>query len=474
MNIDMDQLPQFLSSFEKVVNEHEHPSNHKSMLLRSHGEGKLASDAKTVDNDVKTAILHAYLTLFINGPTTNTFTMKALDDNRQALTTNVMNLYEVVNPSPFYPLQMKALAWAMSKLPYDINLENDPSYIKQVGALLNNRQPVTEEGTFGTLQQFLSREGSFWLMPQSDGRYSIDLTRYKNYAVRQHFRSYGCKAIVDAQFNVVSIDNVACNDAGFGVALSVFKSTLILDIVLHVHAMVSHLLVSQRLYMSATTTYYSTIQSDSLLSDLYYLCTYRTNEINSNIPVLASGQGSLIQMGFGFTGDSFKEMLSDLLTDQKLQTSAGIKHVLLDCRSEQWKKMASPVYAVVDKFVERVVGNKLPEDFKLQTKVGLFVSTFYHEMVGDFQLKTIYNCDLNPRTYDGAQFERRTNEFGYIIAAATMGVSVRILKLHELVAGTYLSGESLAAWTEMYHGMKDALKDYKFIDVDNFEFSVGY
>src|SRR5690242_9398716 len=127
-------------------------------------------------------------------------------------------------------------------------------------------------------------------------------------------------------------------------------------------------------------------------------------------------------------------MLSDLLTDPSLQDSAGIKNFLIDCRSEQWKKMATPVYAVVDKFVERLVGNKLPADFKLQTKVGLFVSTFYHEMVGDFQLKTIYNCDLNTRTYTGSDYNRCTNEFGYIIAAATIGVSVRILKLHELVA----------------------------------------
>ncbi|KMS94384.1 hypothetical protein BVRB_021950, partial [Beta vulgaris subsp. vulgaris] len=248
MNIDMNQLPSLLSSFEKLVTTYEHQKLHpESKMMKSSAQPKLLNavegliddgkdDAKECVSDIKTDILHAYLNIFINGPTTNDFSMQPLANNKDAAKTNIMNLYEVVNPSPLYHLQMKALEWAMSKVPFDINLNDDPTYIKVVSGLLNNRQPVVEVGDFGTLQQFLSREGSFWLMPQSDGRYVIDLTRYKKYAVRDHYQGYGCKAIVDAQFNVVSIDGIPANDPKFGVALSVMKSTLILDIILHCHA----------------------------------------------------------------------------------------------------------------------------------------------------------------------------------------------------------------------------------------------
>jgi hypothetical protein len=59
--------------------------------------------------------------------------------------------------------------------------------------------------------------------------------------------------------------------------------------------------------------------------------------------------------------------------------------------------------------------------------------------------------------------------------AATIGVSARILKIKELIDKEYITGNLLGAWTSFYEELSGVLKPYKdWIDVYNFEFSVGY
>jgi len=463
MNVDFKRVETFGRSIENLLDDEFH-------------------DPQSLPNQIKRRILFRYLQIFIEASTTNDFVMRELPNNNHFFkTTTVLDLYKIAYPDWGYVARMAILRFIMARLPYDISLNAFPDYERTVGRLLGGRQPVTEEGDFGSFQKFMQQEGAFWIVSEkrtSAGvQYEIDLRRYQSYEVRPGFAKYGVHALLDEQFNVMSVDGVDASDASFPKKLQQLKSTLCLDIILFNHAILSHLVVSQQLYMDITTTHYDSVAHDDLLEQFFYLITYRTNEINSNIPVLAGEEGSLIQMGFGFTPSAFLKLMADLYNLDKINTTEKLKAYLLNQRSKAWHKVASGVFKVVSDHVDRIMqGKSLPAELVERTKVALFVSTFFHETMGDYQLKTIYNCDLNTRTYEPDPFERRTEEFAHIISAATMGVSVRILKLHELVADNsgFIRGHHKALWKQFYNELGAALRDVPWANVENFEFSVGY
>ena len=254
----------------------------------------------------------------------------------------------------------------------------------------------------------------------SDATAELDLSYLSKYDVRSGFRPYGGKAklsIKDGNYSLDSVEN--SNAADQEEAKNIFFSSFAVHVVFARHAVMTHLSVAQRLLIKFTLPSEAhKVATNPRLNTLLQVLTTRVNEVSVNEHLLIGTKG-LVARASSFTDDGLLQAGKDVYDSYAAMAPADLVALLGD-GSKQWKTaVANGWHAARTLVGDLQLGADISESDAELLALDVFVSSFYHEFIGDLQLDNLIKGNL-PFPCTGKP-HRQTR--GYAIQSTTIAVT---------------------------------------------------
>jgi hypothetical protein len=266
-------------------------------------------------------------------------------------------------------------------------------------------------------------------------------------------KRYGGRAVVE-NGKIVEISGLLSNDNNFPRCKSAFLSSFALHVVVVRHAVMTHLSICQRLLVKLTTgrnaSYREAFQKNLGPSLLLRALTYRTNMVSINEQLLIGPGNSLVGRACSLTNEGLTELgldtykkYSDMSPDD-LVAEVGMNGIY------SWNKACRFAWEGAQEVVERIcnindMGDVVKKEDLLDLSLILWVSTFYHGFIGDFQLDNLCKGNLLLTLAE----TNGKNDLGYITLATTIGVTTMTRTMNLCTLGSYLpKEEERDAWNK--------------------------
>ena len=238
-----------------------------------------------------------------------------------------------------------------------------------------------------------------------DDKFVVDLTAYHKYEPVQDYMRYGGKAELsdpsaDAPATILSITPgqgggkaLVPGEAGYATALNVFLSTFCMHVVVSKHAVGCHLAVYQRLLVKYSHTKFEKLaQANPRHEFLLQVLFTGTNDVSINEQLLICSHKSLVCRAC-----SLAEGQLDLLCNEEYdRVSAKSAIDIFDemaTGSATWQTAAGQAWTASQDLVRKMLSDLHPELLKLvdvdELTLLIFVGSYYHTCIGDFQAHSV-------------------------------------------------------------------------------------
>jgi len=291
----------------------------------------------------------------------------------------------------------------------------------------------------------------------------INLSFYENHDVRDDFELYG------GSFNLVTNSILyrnkmyETNEIDYDRILEIFIATFSIDIIIHQHLILSHIVVAQKLYKIATT---NEIKNSGLVNLLKILLV-NTSTINERIPFLAIySKNSIFNSLFAFK--DLNKLLFQLYDNYKEKPINNIVKNILDLNENSTYKNS---YHQLLKETKNLIHSLINEDLPFVTKEELtsyfFMIIIYHKITSDFSINLFINSKpkIYKKNYKGIKLE----DYFYLLLTL-IGTSTRVPKLYEIISDNrfdFLSSRERKLWTYYISKIGDIKFpfDFKLLDI---------
>jgi len=239
-----------------------------------------------------------------------------------------------------------------------------------------------------------------------------------------------------------------------------FPSACALEIILIKHLIGCHLSKTQNTFIHLKRNEMNDLQYKHFN---HLFCG--TNKINSNVPVLAGEFGSLTHQLSGAESNTFLQHLTKLIVEMTAMDNDTFLNQVVKTNDLLWNSVVDQVWSLNNTLIDEIwVKHPKRNDIALCN----FLATFFHEVVGDKQLRSTFDGVLPFRVRIGGERDT-TKTFAWLSAAAVVGVSTRSIKL-----GAVEEVDLKDRYLRYLNGIKQIKNINKYVNPDNLEISVGY
>ena len=270
---------------------------------------------------------------------------------------------------------------------------------------------------------------------------------------------YGGKSIVDIKAGkIVEVDGRRETDPEFERYKAKFLSSFGVYLIVCRHAVMTHLSISQRLLIKLTTKkpkgFVDTWKDEKNRGPYTLLraLTTRTNEVSINEQLLIGPGRSLVQRATSFTEDSLELMCADYY---EKYTSMAPDELIADVANSgtgKWSVAVNKAWdgakKVVNEICQPVLNDHVKQSDLEDMALMIWVATFYHGFIGDFQLDNVNKGKLM-LLHTGETKIPKSMELSYGTLATTIGVSTMTRTLQCQTLGCFFPKKSeQEAWSK--------------------------
>lgn len=316
--------------------------------------------------------------------------------------------------------------------------------------------PVEMMKVDSPLECFLQNAPVFCAPSPDDETVSIcNLNYLQKYQVQKGtpYR-YGGKALVKGG-DIIEISGVKKGEEEFDTKLNIFLSSFGVHVVLVRHAVMGHLAMYQKYNMRLTANRDKSYQdlwkghkSPELL--LKAMTPQSANDVNYNIQLLIGPGNSLVGRGVSFTNDALTLLNIDIYDEFSHMEPEELIKYLGTKGSKGWNSACLRAWKAAQKTVD-VICRKIKENPDLRStdlrdlSMLLWIGTFYHGFIGDFQLDNVIKGNL-PFYLTG---EKHKQSVAYGTLSATIGSTTMQRTMDMDTLGKYFyEEEDRMAWKE--------------------------
>lgn len=298
------------------------------------------------------------------------------------------------------------------------------------------------------LECFLKNSPAFCTPDPDDGTVSVcDLDYLNKYEVTEETPSrYGGVAKMK-NGAIYEISGVQKNDPEFHFKLNVFLSSFAVHVVMVKHALIGHLAIYQKYNMRLTSNRESAYRalwsqgnngSPELL--MKALTPEASNTINYKIKLLLGPNGSLVGRAMSLTNASFVDLNRDIYDEWFAYEPDEVVNELAMSGSEGWKEAClnawTAAQVTVDVICRDIKGDAALKNTDLKDlSMLLWAGTFYHGIVGDFQLRNLMKGHL-PFLLTGKD---HIQSKGYGMISTSIGVATTTRTMNMATLGSYFN-----------------------------------
>ena len=299
------------------------------------------------------------------------------------------------------------------------------------------------------LECFLENSPAFCAPDPDDVTVSVcDLDYLNKYEVTEETPSrYGGVAkIKDGAIYEISGVRKDDHDPEFHFKLNVFLSSFAVHVVMVKHALIGHLAIYQKYNMRLTVNREAAYQalwsqgngSPELL--MKALTPEAANTVNYKIKLLLGPNGSLVGRAMSLTNASFVDLNRDIYDEWFAYEPDEVVNKLASSGSEGWKRACLNAWTAaretVDVICRDIKGDAALKNTDLEDlSMLLWAGTFYHGMVGDFQLDNLMRGNL-PFPLTGKD---HIQSKGYGMISTSIGVATTTRTMNMATLGSYFN-----------------------------------
>jgi hypothetical protein len=275
---------------------------------------------------------------------------------------------------------------------------------------------------------FTSQLSPFCKQESGSGRLVCDLDYLQKYEVKRGTpMRYGGVAYVE-KGKIVEISGHTRSSPEFEENLARFLSSFAVHLIVDRHAVMTHLAISQRLLIKLTAKrsedYQMAWKNDAGADLLLRALTTRTNEVSINEQLLIGPNRSLVGRATSLTDFSLVQLGSDMYEKYAAMSADDLIKDVADEGHGKWPVAAYSAWenskTCANTICKNIVGkNGVTQDDVTNVALMLWVSTFYHGFIGDFQLDNVNKGNL-PLLLTG---KKHVQSYSYGTLSTTIGVS---------------------------------------------------
>lgn len=291
----------------------------------------------------------------------------------------------------------------------------------------------------------------------NSNRLVCDLSFMHKYQVNKNAAGrYGGKAVVQLKVNgkgyeIEEVDGRTSSSDDFERYKAKFLSSFGVYLIVLRHAVMTHLSISQRLLIKLTTKrnqkYIDTWMDEENKGPYTLLraLTTRTNEVSINEQLLIGPDRSLVQRATSFIPDSLELMLSDYYDKYSSMTHDELIADVADSGTGKWTIAVNLAWkgakTVVNEICQPVLNKHVKQSDLDDMALMLWVSTFYHGFIGDFQLDNVNKGKLMLLHTGETEIPKKMG-LSYGTLATTIGVSTMTRTIQCQTLGGFLPKKS--------------------------------
>ena len=366
-----------------------------------------------------------------------------------------------------------SLYYALEAAPTMVDMDGEPNYDQLYGdKILPHGMMMLSESPEDC---FLRQTGAFCKAETAPGandkRVVCDLSYLESssYELKREALGtpgYGGKAVVENGeiveiFRGVgegTISRVRVGDEDFSRRKSAFLSSFAVHVVVVHHAIITHLAIAQRLSnkltVGRTDAYIESWNENKGASLLLKTLTYRTNGVSINEQLLIGPGNSLVGRACSFTNKGLLQLGTDMYQKYKKMNPEELIDDLASQGSSKWNLACKTAWDGAKQVVNTICKDmkEMAEEDLSDLALILWVSTFYHGFIGDFQLDNVNKGNLLlTLTKSTAK-----NDLAYGTLATTIGVTTMTRTLNLFTAQVYFPKlEDRQAWAQYVTVLKN-------------------
>jgi hypothetical protein len=363
------------------------------------------------------------------------------------------------------------LYYALEAAPTMVDMDGEPNYDQLYGdKILPHGMMMLSESPEDC---FLRQTGAFCKAETAPGandkRVVCDLSYLESssYELKREALGtpgYGGKAIVENGEIVEILHGVGkgtvsrVGDEDFSRRKSAFLSSFAVHVIVVHHAIITHLAVAQRLSnkltVGRTDAYIESWNENKGASLLLRALTYRTNAVSMNEQLLIGPGNSLVGRACSFTNKGLLQLGTDMYQKYKKMNPEELIDDLASQGSSKWNLACKTAWDGAKQVVNTICKDmkEMAEEDLSDLALILWVSTFYHGFIGDFQLDNVNKGNLLlTLTKSTAK-----NDLAYGTLATTIGVTTMTRTLNLFTAQVYFPKlEDRQAWAQYVTVLKN-------------------
>jgi len=324
---------------------------------------------------------------------------------------------------------------------------------------------------------FYNNVGSLALeRTEEEGVWKIDLSFFEKFSVRELYKPYGAILKLNSK-DFISVNYCGKEyfkgDDGYEDAFKCFCSTWSLN-TLNCHAVFSHLYISQGIYRKVTSSPVYEKLTDAE-KEFLSITLHRVNIANRDMTVMIGEKGCLFHRITAFDEEG---MMTFVNYNMERYKTIDIKKFILGEPGSAFYEKSKNFYSECERFVHKFFAAETDQlCMSLEEYVNFyFISTAYHEAIGDSQLNNVLKGYFDNRVYkDGRNV--MTGEYVDVTCTIAFAIGVRTPKIYQEDYRSLLSGKRRHIWDEHVHNCLHTMPELdhdSWLKFRNFETSVGY
>jgi len=324
------------------------------------------------------------------------------------------------------------------------NSTTDFKHEEWVAKFIGNKiYPAHTQTTISALECFQKNVEAFCTW--ANDQYTCDLSGLEKYDVKPGHRSYGGIMVLDSDKRVVSVSGEKPGSPNYDLELNRFLAAFAVHVIVERHATLVHLAISQATTIEITDSKYAgNYAANPAIRKLVSGLTTRVNQVSQNEVLLIGNHNSLVSRASSFTNESLVEFCSDKYKEYQAMSTTDLLAQLLPSHGPV-KDAGYKVYKAANELVENICGKSMEPDIIEKMGLMLWNATFYHYLVGDYQIMNLINGHL-PLTCTGKPHvqNQKYASLAATIAATTM---TRALNVEDII-GLVTVAEGKQHWLE--------------------------